>query len=67
VAQTATVPVAPFAVEADHIAVIAAAVHAMSGAHRIVHIEAAPRHSGWAAEGRQVHHASHTLPHRPKH
>jgi len=63
----AAVPTAPFAVESDHIAVIAAAVHAMSGAHRIVHIEAAPHHSGWAAEGRLVHHASHTLPHHPKH
>ena len=66
-AQPLAVPPAPFAVEADHIAVIAAAVHAMSGTHRVVHIEAAPHHSGWAAEGRLVHHASHTLPHRPKH
>ena len=66
-AQPAAVPPAAFAVEADHLAVIAAAVHAMSGAHRIVHIEAAPRHSGWAAEGRLVHHASHTPPHHPKH
>ena len=66
-AQPAAVPPAPFAVEADHLAVIAAAVHAMCGAQRIVHIEAVPRHSGWAAEGRLVHHASHTLPHHPKH
>ena len=66
-AQPIAVPPAPFAVEADHIAVIAAAVHAMTGAHRVVHIEAAPHHSGWAAEGRQVHHASHTVPHHPKH
>jgi hypothetical protein len=66
-AQPAAAPPAAFAVDADHLAVIAAAVHAMSGAHRIVHIEAAPRHSGWAAEGRLVHHASHTLPHHPKH
>jgi hypothetical protein len=66
-AQPVPVPPAPFAVEADHIAVIAAAVHAMTGAHRVVHIEASPHHSGWAAEGRQVHHASHTPPHHPKH
>ena len=66
-AQPIVVPPAPFAAEADHIAVIAAAVHAMIGAHRIVHIEAAPRHSGWAAEGRLAHHVSHTLPHHPKH
>jgi len=66
-AQPAAVPPAPFAVDADHVAVIAAAIHAMSGAHRIVHIEAAPHHSGWAAEGRLAHHASHVLPHHPKH
>ena len=66
-AQPIAVPQAPFAVEADHIAVIAAAVHAMIGANRIVHIEAAPHHSGWAAEGRLAHHVSHALPHHPKH
>lgn len=65
--RPAAVPPVPLAVDADHIAVIAAAVHAMTGAHRIVHIEAAPHHSGWAAEGRQAHHASHVLPHHPKH
>ena len=65
--QPAAVPPGPLAVDANHIAVIAAAVHAMTGAHRIVHIEATPHHSGWAAEGRQAHHASHVLPHHPKH
>ena len=65
-AQPIAVPPAPFAVEADHIAVIAAAVHAMTGAHRIVHIETGPHQSGWAAGGRQAHHSSHTLPHHPK-
>ena len=65
-AQPIAVPPAPFAAEADHIAVIAAAVHAMTGAHRIVHIETGPHQSGWAAGGRQAHHASHTLPHHPK-
>lgn len=65
-AQPVAIPPASFVVEADHIAVIAAAVHAMTGAHRIVHIEAAPHQSGWAAEGRQAHHASHTLPHHLK-
>ena len=65
--QPAAVPPGPLAVDANHIAVIAAAVHAMTGAHRIVHIEAAPHHSGWAAEGRQAHHSSHVLPHHPKH
>ena len=66
-AQPIAVPQSPFAVEADHIAAIAAAVHAMIGAHRIVHIEAAPHHSGWAAEGRLAHHVSHAPPHHPKH
>jgi len=65
--QPAAVPPGPLAVDANHIAVIAAAVHAMTGAHRIVHIEATPHHSGWAAEGRQAHHSSHVLPHHPKH
>jgi len=65
-ARPIAVPPAPFAAEADHIAVIAAAVHAMTGAHRIVHIETSPHQSGWAAGGRQAHHASHTLPHHPK-
>ena len=32
----------------------------------IVRIEAAPHQSGWAAGGRQAHHASHTLPHHHK-
>ena len=65
-AQPLAVPPAPLSVEADHIAVIAAAVHAMIGAHRIVHIETGPHQSGWAAGGRQAHHSSHTLPHHPK-
>ncbi len=43
----------------NDIAVIAAAVYAMLGAHRIVHIEAARSGPGWTAEGRLVHHASH--------
>jgi hypothetical protein len=57
---------APIAVEADHIAAIAAAVYAMADTHHIVHIEATHHHSGWAAGGRQAHHASHTPPHHPK-
>ncbi len=43
----------------EHIAAIAAAVAAMMGAHRIVHIEAASRGFGWTAEARTVHHTSH--------
>lgn len=43
----------------EHLAVITAAVAAMMGAHRIVHIEAASRGFGWTAEARTVHHTSH--------
>ena len=60
------VPV-PLSIEAHHVAAIAAAVHAMGGAHRVVHIEAAHRHQEWAAGGRQAQHASHAPPHHPKH
>jgi len=49
----------------DHIIAIAAAVHAMMGAHRIVHIEPAPRGTGWVAEGRAAHHASHAARYAP--
>ena len=65
-AQPVAVPPAPFAVEADHIVAIAAAVYAMANTHRIVRIEATPHQSGWAAGGRQAHHASHSLHHHPK-
>ncbi|MBL8248689.1 MAG: hypothetical protein JNK95_10060 [Candidatus Competibacter sp.] len=43
----------------EHLAVIAAAVGAMMGAHRIVHIEVPDRGFGWTAEARTVHHTSH--------
>ena len=43
----------------EHLAVITAAVAAMMGAHRIVHIETAARGFGWTAEARTVHHTSH--------
>lgn len=44
----------------EHLAVIAAAVAAMFGAHRIVRIESAARGYSWTAEARSVHHTSHT-------
>jgi len=44
----------------EHLAAIVAAVAAMLGAHRIVHIETANRGYGWTAEARTVHHTSHT-------
>jgi hypothetical protein len=45
----------------DHIAAIAAAIYAVLGAHRIVHIEDRGRGFAWTAEGRAAHHASHTI------
>ena len=44
---------------AEHIAVIAAAVHAMLGAHRIVHLEPSPTDQTWAIEGRWMQQTSH--------
>jgi len=43
----------------EDIAVIAAAVHAMMGAHRIVHLESSQTGRTWAAEGRWMHQTSH--------
>ena len=43
----------------EHLAVIAATVAAMMGAHRIVRIDAPSRGYSWTAEARSVHHTSH--------
>jgi Na+-transporting methylmalonyl-CoA/oxaloacetate decarboxylase gamma subunit len=43
----------------EHLAVITAAVAAMMGAHRIVHIATPDRGYSWTAEARTVHHTSH--------
>lgn len=43
----------------DDIAVIAAAVYAMVGAHRIVHLEAERQRGVWAIEGRWMQQTSH--------
>jgi hypothetical protein len=54
----------------DHIAAISAAVTAMIGAHRIVHIEPAAHGPGWTVGGRAAHHQSHAVPHHahtPRH
>lgn len=56
-----------FDIAADHIAAISAAVNAMVGSHRIVHIEHSRHREGWLAEGRHAQHASHDLGHRGKH
>jgi hypothetical protein len=54
-AQPAPRPGAPD----DDIVVIAAAVHAMGGAHRVVHLKADPAAQIWAAEGRWMQQTSH--------
>jgi hypothetical protein len=46
----------------DHVAAITAAVYAMVGAHRIVHIESVHLGGGWVSEGRAAHHVSHAPP-----
>ena len=43
----------------EHLAAITAAVAAMMGAHRIVHIATPDRGYSWTAEARTVHHTSH--------
>jgi flagellar basal body-associated protein FliL len=43
----------------EHLAVIAAAVAAMMGAHRIVRIQTPDRGFGWTSEARTTHHTSH--------
>lgn len=47
----------------EDVAAVFAAVYAVIGPHRVVHIGPAGR--SWIAEGRVAHHASHT-PHTPR-
>jgi hypothetical protein len=44
----------------EDIAVIAAAVYAMLGTHRIIHVEAAGPSRAWEIEGRWAQQTSHT-------
>jgi len=60
----ATLPAAPIpevfaGTPLEDIPVIAAAVHAMLGAHRIVRLEPTRPGQTWAAEGRWMHQTSH--------
>ena len=57
----------PQEVESDQsdIAAITAAIYAVMGAHRIVHIERADRGHTWTGEGRVAHHTSHAIPRQP--
>jgi len=63
----APAPVPASGIPPEHLVVIAAAASAMFGEQRIVHIEDTRRRPGWAADGRQAHHASHGVEHHPKH
>lgn len=58
-APAAAAPATIIGIPQEHLAVITAAVAAMMGAHRIVHIEMANRGFGWTAEARTTHHTSH--------
>jgi hypothetical protein len=54
----------PEEIVSEHeVAAISAAVAAMIGAHRIVHIEPAYQGLGWQSEGRAAHHGSHAVSH----
>jgi hypothetical protein len=46
-------------IPAHHLVAIAAAAHAMVGAHRILHIGGAAAGRGWSTEGRLAQHSSH--------
>ena len=50
----------------EHVAAIGAALTAMLGEHHILHIEDRGRSGVWTAEGRMIHHTSHTISHSPK-
>jgi hypothetical protein len=50
----------------DDVAALTAALYAIIGPHRIVHIGGAGHGRSWAAEGRAAHHTSHAVPHGTK-
>jgi hypothetical protein len=58
--QAAAAVAAETAPEND-IVVIAAAVHAIMGEHRIVHLEPEDQGQGWAVEGRWMQQTSHKI------
>jgi hypothetical protein len=59
VPATAPAPAAAAGIDPSVVVVIAAAVHAMVGAHRIIWIGETPPMGGWTGEVRQRHHGSH--------
>ncbi|MBL8487162.1 MAG: hypothetical protein JNK22_08765 [Rhodocyclaceae bacterium] len=64
IAAAAPIPAGP---PPEHVAAIGAAIAAVIGGHRIVHIEETRRKAGWLAEGRQALHGSHGQEHHPRH
>lgn len=62
-AASSVTPAVADTIPAHHLVAIAAAAHAMIGAHRIVHIGPARSGAGWSAEGRFAHHGSHNISH----
>ncbi|MEE4379607.1 MAG: hypothetical protein V2J55_19135 [Candidatus Competibacteraceae bacterium] len=62
----AVAPPRPAEFPAGDIAAIAAAVYAVMGAHRVVHIERGRRGLVWTAEGRVSHHTSHNVSRRSR-
>lgn len=68
VAHEQPAPALPgFDIAADHVTAISAAVYAVLGSHRILHIEESRGRRGWLAEGRHAQHTSHGVGHHPKH
>lgn len=61
VAPCAANPPADGDIPPHHLVAIAAAAHAVIGAHRVVHIGLAGTGAGWSAEGRLAQHGSHNL------
>jgi len=59
-------PVEDPGIPEEDVAVIVAAISAMVGEHRILHIEPAKQGDGWLAAGRQAQHLSHQPPRNPK-
>lgn len=55
---------ANYGIPQEHVAAIAAALSAMLGAHRIIHIEPLRGARGWSEECRLDHHRSHTVERR---
>ncbi len=52
----------PDTIQPSEVAAIAAALSAVLGEHRIVHVARAGRDRTWTYEGRSAHHASHNVP-----